>query len=81
MIHGLVKRPLVFTLDALSRYPMVSRIAFVECGGNSAPMFSNEPIQATVQALHGLVVLRRMDRRASCPRCSRKPASTRTRNG
>ncbi len=54
VIHGLVKRPLVFTLDALARYPMVSRMTFVECGGNSAPMFSPQPIQATVQALHGL---------------------------
>ena len=34
---------------------MVTRKHFVECGGNSAPMFSPEPIQATVQALHGLV--------------------------
>src|SRR5881628_3042579 len=55
VIHGLVKQPLVFTLDALARYPMVSRMTFVECGGNSAPMFSNEPIQASIQALHGLV--------------------------
>src|SRR5436309_4283690 len=55
VIHGLVKRPLLFTLDALARYPMVSRMTFVECGGNSAPLFSNEPIQASVQALHGLV--------------------------
>src|ERR1700730_1140021 len=54
-IHGLVKQPLVFTLDALSRYPMVSRMAFIECGGNSAPFFSKEPVQANVQALHGLV--------------------------
>jgi sulfane dehydrogenase subunit SoxC len=55
VIHGLVKQPLVFTLDALARYPTVSRMAFVECGGNSAPLFSREPIQASVQALHGLV--------------------------
>ena len=54
-IHGLVRRPLVFTLDALSRYPMVSRMTFLECGGNSAPLFSNEPIQADIQAIHGLV--------------------------
>jgi sulfane dehydrogenase subunit SoxC len=54
VIHGMVKQPLVFTLDTLARYPMVSRIGFVECGGNSAPFFSNEPIQANVQALHGL---------------------------
>jgi sulfane dehydrogenase subunit SoxC len=54
-IHGLVKQPMVYTLEALSRYPMVSQMAFVECGGNSAPMFSNVPLQATAQALHGLV--------------------------
>src|SRR5579864_7766716 len=54
VIHGLVKRPLMYTVEALDRYPMVSRIGFVECGGNSAPLFSNQPIQADVQALHGL---------------------------
>jgi sulfane dehydrogenase subunit SoxC len=54
VIHGLVKRPLVFSLDALARYPMVSRIGFVECGGNSAPLFSNVALQENVQALHGL---------------------------
>ena len=55
VIHGLVKKPLMFTLDALERYPQVTRMAFIECGGNSAPMFSPQPIQATVQALHGMV--------------------------
>src|SRR5438477_2041627 len=55
VIHGLVKQPLEFTLDTLARYPMVSRMTFIECGGNSAPLFSKEPIQANVQALHGLV--------------------------
>jgi sulfane dehydrogenase subunit SoxC len=55
VIHGMVRQPLAFTVESLSRYPMVSRMAFVECGGNSAPMFSNEPIQATAQTLHGLV--------------------------
>src|SRR5258707_3113779 len=34
---------------------MVSGMAFDECGGNGAPLFSLEPIQASVQALHGLV--------------------------
>ena len=46
VIHGMVKQPKVFTLDTLLRYPMVTRQHFVECGGNSAPMFSNEPVQA-----------------------------------
>ena len=54
VIHGLVKQPLEFTLETLARYPMESRMAFVECGGNSAPMFSPQPMQASVQALHGL---------------------------
>ena len=55
VIHGMVKQPLAFTLEKLLRYPMVSRTTFVECGGNSAPLFSNEPVQATLQHLHGLV--------------------------
>src|ERR1051325_364083 len=55
VIHGLVKRPLEFTLDTLARYPMQSRMTFVECGGNSAELTPNEPVQAGVQALHGLV--------------------------
>jgi sulfane dehydrogenase subunit SoxC len=55
VIHGMVKQPLVFTLETLSRYPLTTRMAFVECSGNSGPMFSNEPVQASVQALHGLV--------------------------
>src|SRR5438874_2207804 len=52
--YGLVKRPLVFTMDSLLRYPLASRPAFMECGGNSAPFFSPTPIQANLQALHGL---------------------------
>src|SRR2546429_2906482 len=55
VIHGLVRQPLVFTLDALMRYPMVSRMAFIECGGNGALLASKEPVDANVQALHGLV--------------------------
>ncbi|AMN42900.1 sulfite dehydrogenase [Rhodoplanes sp. Z2-YC6860] len=55
VIHGMVRQPLEFTLDKLSRYPLTTRMAFVECAGNSAPMFSNEPMQITAQAIHGLV--------------------------
>jgi sulfane dehydrogenase subunit SoxC len=55
VIHGMVKQPKIFSLEDLDRYPKVTRMAFVECGGNSAPMFSSEPMQVTAQALHGLV--------------------------
>jgi sulfane dehydrogenase subunit SoxC len=54
VIHGLVKRPLVFTLEALARYPTVTRITFLECGGNSTLLFSPQPIQQNVQVLHGM---------------------------
>src|ERR1700737_5287598 len=53
-IHGLVKRPLVFTLGTLARYPMTTRGTFLECGGNGGPLFSPQPLQAKLQALHGL---------------------------
>src|SRR5690606_18687023 len=35
MIHGLVSRPLVLTMDDLMRFPSVSRIHFLECSGNT----------------------------------------------
>jgi len=56
VIHGLVKRPLVFGMEQLERYPRESRIAFIECGGNSQAL--NAPqAQPTlnVPAIHGLV--------------------------
>ena len=52
-IHGLVARPLVFSLDELRRLPSVSRVLFIECSGNS----SSEWLGAgapTVQRTHGL---------------------------
>src|ERR1700736_5298873 len=55
LIHGLVKRPLVYTLDALMRYPMESRIAFIECAGNSALLYQKEPAPLGVQPIHGLL--------------------------
>ena len=34
-IHGLVERPQRFTMRSLRRLPSVSRIHFIECGGNA----------------------------------------------
>jgi sulfane dehydrogenase subunit SoxC len=55
IIHGLVKRPLEFTMEALSRYPRVSRIAFVECAGNSGALNAPQPQPLNAQAIHGLL--------------------------
>src|SRR5688572_29180631 len=55
LIHGMVKRPLIFTVDALLRYPMVSRIHFLECSGNSQALYQAPPANLTAGQTHGLV--------------------------
>ena len=55
LIHGLVRRPLSFTVEKLARYPTVSRMAFIECGGNGGALYQNAPMQLGAQGLHGLV--------------------------
>jgi sulfane dehydrogenase subunit SoxC len=55
IIHGLVDRPLSFSIDALARYPTVSRIQFLECSGNSGALLAAEPAQSSCGELHGLV--------------------------
>jgi len=55
LIHGMVKRPLIFTMEALARYPMVSRIHFLECSGNSQLLYQATPPTVTAGQTHGLV--------------------------
>src|SRR4030095_13735560 len=55
LIHGMVKRPLIFTVDALLRYPMISRIHFLECSGNSQWLYQPAPPTLTAGQTHGLV--------------------------
>ena len=54
MIHGLVARPLVLTMDDIVRLPSVSRLHFLECSGNSYGWTGYEA-EATVQDTHGLM--------------------------
>src|SRR5712671_5702294 len=49
MIHGLVDRPLTFTVDDLKRLPSVMRLHFIECAGNRASRRAK-----TVQETHGM---------------------------
>ena len=56
LIHGLVDRPLIFDLETLSQYPLVSKIRFLECSGNSRALYTSEAApDATAQSLHGLL--------------------------
>lgn len=55
LVHGLVNKPIFLDMDKLVRYPMVSRVCFLECGGNSNAGWREEPTQAAAGHLHGLV--------------------------
>ena len=54
LIHGLVDRPTVFTLDDLKRLPGVSRAVFLECSGNGRGAFRSPKREMTPQAVDGL---------------------------
>jgi len=49
MIHGLVDRPLTFTMEDLKRLPSVTRLHFIECAGNR-----HNGRQKNVQETHGM---------------------------
>jgi len=49
MIHGMVERPLIFTMEELKRLPSVTRLHFVECAGNRARSTHKD-----VQETHGM---------------------------
>src|SRR6266478_7420159 len=52
MLHGLVDRPLIFTMDDIRRFPSESRIHFLECSGN--PEYK-KPYGKTASDLVGLL--------------------------
>src|SRR5690349_17305232 len=54
-IHGLVERPLGFSVDALLRYPRITRTYFLECSGNSSRALAPKPAQVPAGAMHGNV--------------------------
>lgn len=55
LIHGLVGKNLTFGVDDLLRYPMTSRVCFIECSGNSFFNAFAEPQQMPCGMIHGLV--------------------------
>jgi sulfane dehydrogenase subunit SoxC len=54
MINGLVKTPMVFTMDEIMRLPSVSRFHFIECGANTGAEWGNVAVP-TVQYTHGML--------------------------
>ena len=54
MLHGLVDKPLIFTLDDLKRLPRVNRIHFLECAANSGMEWRGAQLNGG-QYTHGMV--------------------------
>ena len=54
IVHGMVKRPLIFTMEDVTRFPSVSRIHFLECSGNTQN-WGAPKAELTVQDTHGLL--------------------------
>ena len=54
MLHGMVDRPLIFTMEDIMRFPSESKIYFLECSGNSA-LELKKPTGITAQDTHGLL--------------------------
>jgi sulfane dehydrogenase subunit SoxC len=52
MIHGLVDRPVMLTMEEIKRLPSTSRILFLECQGNSQLEWRG-PAGKTVRDTHG----------------------------
>src|SRR5688572_19786506 len=54
LIHGLVDRPMAFTLADLKRYPSLTQVYFVECSGNGRGVFRDPKPNLTPQQIDGL---------------------------
>lgn len=55
LIHGQVRRPLMFRFEDLLRYPLETRTLFLECSGNSGALAAETPVQVSAGAMHGLL--------------------------
>ena len=53
LIHGMVDRPLILTVDEIRRLPSTSGIFFIECSGNGRSEW-RAPLAPNVQFTHGL---------------------------
>jgi sulfane dehydrogenase subunit SoxC len=54
LIHGLVDRPLILSMEDLKRLPFVSQIHYVECRANGPQSRARKNPAATAQVTHGL---------------------------
>jgi sulfane dehydrogenase subunit SoxC len=55
LIHGLVDRPVEFTLADIKRFPSVTRVHFIECSGNGRSAYRTPKPQMTPQQVDGMI--------------------------
>jgi sulfane dehydrogenase subunit SoxC len=55
LVHGKVRKPLVFSVEDLKAMPSISRVVFIECTGNGWENWKKADPSLTVQNTHGLV--------------------------
>ena len=55
LVHGKVRKPLVFSVEDLRAMPSISRVVFIECTGNGWENWKKADPNLTVQNTHGLV--------------------------
>ena len=54
IIHGLVDKPLIFTIEDIKRFPRVNRIYFLECAANSGMEWRGAQLNSC-QFTHGMI--------------------------
>ena len=54
VIHGLVDKPLSFSLEDLKRFPSTTRVCFVECAGNGRAAYRTPKPEMTPQDVDGM---------------------------
>ena len=54
-VHGLVDRPMEFSLDDIRRFPQVTRVHFMECSGNGRAPYREPKPETTPQRVAGMV--------------------------
>lgn len=54
LIHGLVERPLILTMDDIMRFPSVSRVHFIECPANGGMEWREAQLNS-LQFTHGML--------------------------
>src|SRR5258708_39399246 len=54
VVHGLVARPLSFSVEDLRRFPSVTRTCFIECAGNGRVAYRAPKPELTPQDVDGM---------------------------